>query len=208
MEEVEGFQLSIIDSGASRHTSVPTTTSTTSQESVQHDPAPRSVHFQATRFAIKNEIALWFPPVHLDDENSPTWRIWSSRRSRALMLQILLILSIFTVNLVWAILTYTRLGPSTNGVGLIYQGDCDKVGNLNLWLHLLINVFSTGMLGASNYCMQLQAAPTRADVDEAHRVMRWVDIGVPSLRNLQYIRGWRRASWMLLALSSMPIHFL
>lgn len=66
---------------------------------------------------------------------------------------------------------------STNGVALIYDDDCDKVKELDQWIHLLINLLSTGMLSASNYCMQLQAAPTRADVDRAHRADEWLDIG-------------------------------
>ncbi|ROV95501.1 hypothetical protein VPNG_08901 [Cytospora leucostoma] len=64
------------------------------------------------------------------------------------------------------------------------------------------------MLSASNFCMQLQAAPTRADVDRAHRANQWVDIGVSSLRNLKYISRWRKLAWMALALSSLPVHFL
>lgn len=64
------------------------------------------------------------------------------------------------------------------------------------------------MLSASNYCMQLQAAPTRANVDRAHTDNRWVDIGVPSLRNLKFIGNWRRFAWVLLAFSSVLIHLM
>ncbi len=64
------------------------------------------------------------------------------------------------------------------------------------------------MLMASNYCMQLQAAPTRKNLDKAHEAEDWLDIGVPSLRNLRYIGNWRRFSWLLLALSSLPVHLM
>jgi hypothetical protein len=82
------------------------------------------------------------------------------------------------------------------------------VKRLDLWLHLLINLLSTGLLMASNYCMQLQAAPTRADIDRAHARGQWLDIGVPSLRNFGKIGRWRKFTWLLLAFSSLPIHFM
>lgn len=166
-------------------------------------------NFEATRFAVKdgpNGLSQWFPQMN-ENENSNKWRIWSSRRSRALMLQISLILVVLFSNLSLTIFAIRHYG-SKNGVGLIYEGDCTTVANFNLWLHLLINFLSTGMLSASNFCMQLQAAPTRDDIDRAHDKGRYVDIGVPSLRNFQFISTWRRLTWILLAVTSLPIHFL
>lgn len=165
--------------------------------------------FEAKRFAIKDGpdgLSQWFPQMN-EREDSGKWRIWSSRRSRALMLQISLILVILVSNLSLTTIAIKRYG-SQNGVGLIYEGNCATVANFNLWFHLLINLLSTGILSASNFCMQLQAAPTRKDIDRAHKKGRWVDIGVPSLRNLRYISTWRRLTWVSLALSSLPIHFL
>ncbi|KAI1408787.1 hypothetical protein F5Y13DRAFT_204536 [Hypoxylon sp. FL1857] len=172
--------------------------------------------FRASRFAKRSRLSQWFPQIE-DDENSST-RIYFSRRSRALLLQILLIGLILATNLgltIYAIVSY----GSQNGVGTIYKGDCNKVKTLDQWIHLLINFLSTGLLAASNYCMQLQAAPTRADVDHAHQADahernrahkegQWLDIGVPSLRNLWYISNWRRFAWALLALSSVPVHLI
>ncbi|KAI0147984.1 hypothetical protein F4776DRAFT_673287 [Hypoxylon sp. NC0597] len=161
-------------------------------------------------------FSQWFPQIEDDENNSK--RIYFSRRSRALLLQILFIGLILTTNLgltIYAIVSY----GSQNGVGTIYEGDCNKVKTLDQWTHLLINFLGTGMLSASNYCMQLQAAPTRADIDRAHQAPaheqnrahkegRWLDIGVPSLRNLWYISNWRRFAWILLAFSSVPIHLM
>ncbi|KUI56184.1 hypothetical protein VP1G_03514 [Cytospora mali] len=114
---------------------------------------------------------------------------------------------IFVCNLFFTIFAVLRY-DSQKGVGLIYEGDCTTVGDLDLWIHLVINLLSTGMLSASNFCMQLQAAPTRASVDRAHENKEWMDIGVSSFRNLKYISKSRKAAWLLLALSSLPIHFL
>jgi len=160
--------------------------------------------FRASLFADRT-LSWWFPQI--DDDEKKSWRIWLSRRSRALLLQIVLVGAILLANLVLTIVAVSRY-ESENGVGLIYDGDCDRVKALDQWLHLLINLLGTGMLSASNYCMQLQAAPTRANVDSAHAQGKWLDIGVPSLRNLFYISPWRRLSWFLLALSSVPVHLM
>lgn len=39
------------------------------------------------------------------------------------------------------------------GRGVLYEGDCDRVRHLSTGLHLLINILSTTLLGASNYGM-------------------------------------------------------
>ena len=170
-----------------------------------HEKLQDNPSFIATGFARKEQLAHWFPQIE-DDENK-SWRIWLSKRSRALLLHIGIVGAILLVNFaltLWGITHYAY----PHGVATIYQGSCAFVKRLDLWLHLLINVLSTGMLMASNYCMQLQAAPTRKNIDEAHKAEDWLDIGVPSLRNLRYIGNWRRFSWLLLALSSLPVHLM
>ncbi|KAF4919075.1 putative transporter [Colletotrichum viniferum] len=165
----------------------------------------RASSFRVQRFADRQTLSGWFPQIDNDEKNN--WRIWLSRRSRALMVQIGIIGLILMTNFGFTIFAVASYG-SSNGVGLIYQGDCSNVKKLDQWLHLLINLLGTGMLSASNYCMQLQAAPTRANVDAAHAAKKWLDIGIPSLRNLRYLSNWRRASWALLALSSIPVHLI
>lgn len=169
-------------------------------EKLQDSPA-----FIVTGFGSKEQLAHWFPQI--EDDEYKSWRIWISKRSRALLLHIAIVGAILLVNFaltLWGVTHYAY----PHGVGTIYQGSCAVVKRLDLWLHLLINLLSTGMLMASNYCMQLQAAPTRKNVDKAHDAEDWLDIGVPSLRNLRYIGNWRRFSWVLLALSSLPVHLM
>ncbi|KAK5653795.1 hypothetical protein OQA88_7953 [Cercophora sp. LCS_1] len=161
--------------------------------------------FRVASFADRTTLAWWFPQI-LDDETR-SWRIWFSRRSRAMLVQIILIGLIFFANLGLTIFAIVRYG-SQKGVGLIFEGECYKVRSLDQWIHLLINLLSTGLLSASNYCMQLQVAPTRANVDRAHRKGERLDIGIPSLRNLRYVSTWKRVSWVLLALTSVPIHLI
>lgn len=94
------------------------------------------------------------------------------------------------------------------GFGTLFEGDCDKVKRVNLWLHLLINILSTLLLGASNYTMQCVSAPTRTDIDKAHRNHSWMDIGIPSVRNLGRISWPRKILWCCLILSSVPLHLI
>ena len=56
--------------------------------------------------------------------------------------------------------------------------------------------------------MQRLSAPTRKEVDKAHQKHTWVDIGVPSLRNLFFVSRWRTIGWFILAASSLPLHLL
>lgn len=58
--------------------------------------------------------------------------------------------------------------------------------------------------------MQLLVAPTRGEVDEAHSLKQWVHIGIPSVRNVwkRQISGIRIFCWIMLAVSSIPLHLL
>lgn len=57
-----------------------------------------------------------------------------------------------------------------SGIRDIFNDDCVTAKKLNLWLHLLINVLSTILLGISNFYMQLLVVPTRHEVDKAHKI--------------------------------------
>lgn len=83
-----------------------------------------------------------------------------------------------------------------------------KTATLAFWTHLVINILSTLLLGASNYSMQCLSSPTRSEVDKAHGQGIWLDIGVPSIRNLRRLSVSRIVLWWLLAISSLPLHLL
>lgn len=112
---------------------------------------------------------------------------------------------VFTINLsitIWGSVSYKKVGS------LLLEGDCERVKRLNSGLHILINILSTILLSGSNYCMQCLSAPTRIEIDKAHASQRWLDIGIPSVRNLRYISRRRLALWLLLGASSVPLHLL
>ena len=96
--------------------------------------------------------------------------------------------------------------PANNGVGTIYTGDCGVVKRWNTILHLFINLLSTCLLAASSFTMQCLASPTRSEVDKMHAKRRWMDIGLPSLRNIRHIKKKKAALWLALCLSTLPLH--
>ena len=101
--------------------------------------------------------------------------------------------------------------PRTDSIGdlvVISSPSCQSMKNLVLALHLLINLLATLTLAASNYCMQILISPNREDLDRAHKGQRWMCIGIPNIRNLAHIPWKRRIPWLILALSSLPIHLL
>lgn len=113
-----------------------------------------------------------------------------------------------TVLLINIIFTAWAAAKSGSGVqvGTIYAGECAVVSATDSRLHIAINVMGTILLGASNFTMQCLTAPTRKQVDEAHAKGKYLDIGLPSPKNL---RGWKKKIlFTLLVLSTVPLHFL
>lgn len=97
---------------------------------------------------------------------------------------------------------------SNDGVGTLFQGSCKKVKDADRYLHLVINMLSTVLLACSNYCMQVLSSPTREEVTRAHAMRYWLHIGVPNISNLFRIGKDRSMLWLLLCLSSVPLHLL
>lgn len=111
------------------------------------------------------------------------------------------------INLIFTMWAWKTLGVNA-GFGTIQRGNCDQTKKLSLWLHLAINFLSTLLLSASNYTMQCLSSPTRQDIDKAHAQNKWLDIGVPSVRNLKRIGRKRIIIWGLLAITSLPLHLM
>lgn len=107
---------------------------------------------------------------------------------------------------VFAIAFIHREGNSTFGSTTIKNDRCDDISKLSIILHILINVVSTGVLVSSNFFMQIVTSPTRKEVDQAHMFLRPLTIGLPSWRNLSSLPLFKKACWLLLFLSSIPIH--
>lgn len=150
------------------------------------------------RFGHLDHLSPWIP--------IPSRHWWSSRKSMLIIQQTLaaMVLGLNVVLASWANAKYQTSG----GIGTLYMGDCTTVKRINQWSHLAINILSTLLLGSSNYCMQLLVAPTRFEVQEAHRKSVWLDIGTPSVKNLRWISWKSVLTWCSLGLSSAFLHLL
>jgi hypothetical protein len=136
-----------------------------------------------------------------------TWRSRFSGWRGGFVACIAIAMFVLLLNLILAIVVATRWKPEL-GIATAYAGDCEVASRWTTAIHLLINLLSSLLLGASNYCMQRLVAPTRQEIDNAHARKRWLDIGMPSIRNLLYISKSRIALWVLLGLSSVPLHLV
>jgi hypothetical protein len=130
-----------------------------------------------------------------------------TKRSVVLRGQVVITFLVLIINIVWTIWASTKYGTQ-GGIGTIFSGDCGTSQLLNVYLHIIINALSTLLLGTSNYCMQLISAPTRREIDHAHSQKRWLDIGVPSVRNIWNL-GWsNKITWVGLGVTSAILHLL
>ncbi|KAK0118615.1 hypothetical protein ONS96_011706 [Cadophora gregata f. sp. sojae] len=86
-----------------------------------------------------------------------------------------------------------------NLIFTIWAGATSKSG-------MKLGTLYTGECGASNYTMQCLSSPTRSEVDVAHAMGKYMDVGLPSFRNLH---GWKKKIlFTLLVVSTLPLHFL
>lgn len=123
------------------------------------------------------------------------------------ILSIILGASILILNFgvtIWASTKFSR----DKDVATVYEGSCSKVKTTITCIHIGVNILGTLLLGASNVCMQILCAPTRKEIDRAHAINKWLGIGIPSLKNLFYVDRKKSALWVLLGLSSIPLHLL
>ncbi|KAF2872792.1 hypothetical protein BDV95DRAFT_606364 [Massariosphaeria phaeospora] len=127
---------------------------------------------------------------------------WSLGLQCGFLLSVLVLLGNIVVLIVSCLSGPVRPGPS----GVLAQGSLGVTRKQSALYHVLINTFSTLLLASSNYAMQVLTAPTRDEIDRAHRTGEWLNIGAMSVRNLRFVAKSRAIIWVLLALSSAPLH--
>ncbi|KAL2129970.1 hypothetical protein VTI74DRAFT_7059 [Chaetomium olivicolor] len=95
------------------------------------------------------------------------------------------------------IVGFVSLVVAISGVSLpgaaIFVGSCAAARGVDLGLHAVTSVFAVVMVAGANYTFQVLSSPTREEVTAAHEKRDWLDIGVPSLRNLGKIKAGRAA---------------
>jgi hypothetical protein len=159
-------------------------------------PSPRP------RFASLALLSPFIPEADPQNSRAQTFKAWHSRRDIALKSASMVATIVLLTNFVGTLVLAKAYKNS------IFRGDCNRTSAISTGIHVLINVLASLLLGASNLCMQLLVAPTRSEIDKAHRKQIWLDIGIPSIRNLPHIARRRRVIWWILGISSLPLHFL
>ncbi|KAI0156934.1 hypothetical protein GGR57DRAFT_74854 [Xylariaceae sp. FL1272] len=114
---------------------------------------------------------------------------------------------IFVVSLVGFVLVITKT-KSISGELAIYSGACRAATQLNIGLHVVINVFGVVLLAGANYVFQVLASPTRDEMTAAHDNKRWLDIGVSSLRNFAHVSGFRATVGAIALLVAIAIQVI
>lgn len=92
-----------------------------------------------------------------------------------------LILAAAIVCLVLAATSARMLGGETE----LLEGRCGMIRGVDRGIHAAVNVLGFVLIAGANYVFQVLSSPTRGEVDVAHEQQRWLDIGIPSFRNLR-----------------------
>jgi hypothetical protein len=115
---------------------------------------------------------------------------------------------VLLANIILVLLGALRYGGYQDGVADLARGYSHSISTISAAYHVIINILSTLLLGASNYSMQVLCSPSRSNVDKAHKKGTWLDIGTLSFRNLRCVSRQRFWLWLILAASSIPLHLL
>lgn len=77
------------------------------------------------------------------------------------------------------------------GESVLFAGSCATASSISWGLHAAISVFVVVLVGGANYVFQVLSSPTREEVTRAHEKKKWLDIGIPSVRNFSHIASSR-----------------
>lgn len=127
-----------------------------------------------------------------------TWRFTVA--SGALAAVVIMLINIITLAVVCA-----KYPMEQNQISF-FVGSCQTSRTVTIIAHLIINILSTILLAYSNYAMQCMNSPTRNEVDAAHSKQKWLNIGTPSIRNLFLVSKSKTLLWLVLGLTSFPLH--
>jgi hypothetical protein len=116
--------------------------------------------------------------------------------------------TVLCINLTMFAFISTQGKGFQNGVAIPWHGTAEDMSRRSSAMHVVINALSTVLLGASNYTMQVLSSPTRKDIAKAHARSQYLDIGFLSTRNLSRIPRRRLVLFLIMGVSSIPIHLL
>lgn len=110
--------------------------------------------------------------------------------------------------LVTVISFVVAIATERNGETRIFQGSCANSQKFSLGVHAAMSLVSMVILVAANYGFQILTSPTRVEVDMAHDAGKWLDIGVPSFRNMLSIARTRAIVAAVLLTSAVSVQVM
>ncbi|KAK3499522.1 uncharacterized protein B0T23DRAFT_424980 [Neurospora hispaniola] len=119
---------------------------------------------------------------------SRRWKRWTAGWRAGVGLNALLAGIILLVGVICLVILAAWKGKHVfKGKVVIYKGSCSTTSAIDSGVHAVVNILGVVLLAGANYTFQVLSSPTREEVTAAHKRKKWLDIGIPSFRNLRYI---------------------
>lgn len=116
------------------------------------------------------------------------WKRWTAGWRAGVGLNAFLAGMILLVEVICLVILAAWKGKDVfTGRIVIYNGPCSTVESVDWGLHAVVNILGVVLLAGANYTFQVLSSPTREEVTAAHERKKWLDIGIPSFRNLGYV---------------------
>lgn len=160
----------------------------------QHDDG--YAHSHTTGTSTTTDMRQILPS---DEKSRNGWRGLTSGWRSGVMLNLVLIVIILIAGFICLVVAETRTA-FTLGYMDIFAGSCSTARSINWGLHAAINVAVVTLIVGANYVFQVLSSPKRSEIAGAHETKKWLEIGVPSVRNFTHIgRGRAVLAVVLLA---------
>lgn len=119
---------------------------------------------------------------------SRRWKRWTAGWRAGVGLNAFLAGLILLVGIICFVILAAWKGKDVfEGRIVIYDGSCSTISAIDWGVHAAINILGVILLAGANYTFQVLSSPTREEVTAAHERKKWLDIGIPSFRNLGYV---------------------
>ncbi|KAJ4415685.1 hypothetical protein N0V85_002611 [Neurospora sp. IMI 360204] len=119
---------------------------------------------------------------------SRRWKRWTAGWRAGVGLNAFLAGLILLVGVICLVILAAWKGKDVfKGRILLYEGSCSTISAIDWGLHGVINSLGVVLLAGANYTFQVLSSPTREEITAAHDKKKWLDIGIPSFRNLGYV---------------------
>ncbi|KAJ8128224.1 hypothetical protein O1611_g5414 [Lasiodiplodia mahajangana] len=161
---------------------------------------------RSLQYATTNLLSPYIPELDPENPRAQTLRVKKAKRSTMLLIQVCLALIVVVVTLTFITWALASKPPDSQGKGTLFFGNCSTATNLNTAIHAALNILSSLLLGAGNYCMQILVAPNRREINLAHKAGAALEIGVSSVKNLRFIDRKRTILWGLMGLAATILH--